>query len=341
MIYLHPGEENYNEFISFVGGLRRLIRKNHMEVSKFEKIKTWSGNYFAFVFMGFGILSAVYWLLAIIFKLSRQFKIAFVILSVSCVLFFANFNLFRNLLAFFATVTFPVLAISKPWKKHRLAPVAHALSLFFRVSLISCIGGLFVGGILSSSDYMLKIAIFRGVKLSLALPIIIAFILLYGRERSYFTSSLNRLWHKRLELRHLFLGLLVAVLFVFLVLRSSNTAGFLFPGEQEIRSFLEKLFFARPRFKEFLFGHPLLILGFYLYLLAGKKQKIKFRPYVIGGLIGQVSIINTFAHIHSPIAICAFRTFNGILLGAVFGVLLIYIVRLLQIIEFNTTEGRK
>ncbi len=335
MVYLHPGKDSYNDFLSFTGSVSRILKKNKFRIAAFRKMKKWSGNYFALVFMGLAIYASVYWLLAIIFKLSRQFKIVFVILSIGSVLFFAKSNIFRNFLAFLATVTFPVLAISKTWKKHRLAPAAAALSLFFRVSLISCIGGLFVSGILSSSDYMLKIDIFRGVKLSLVLPIFLAFILLYGRERSYFTSSLNRLWHKRLELRHLFIGLLIAVLFVFLVLRSSNQTGFLFPGEREIRDLLEKIFFARPRFKEFLFGHPLLILGFYFYLIASKREKMKFRPYVIFGLIGQVSIINTFAHIHSPITICLFRTFNGIVLGAIFGIILIYIVRLLQIIEFK------
>ncbi|MCJ7645350.1 DUF5693 family protein, partial [bacterium] len=44
-------------------------------------------------------------------------------------------------------------------------------------------------------------------------------------------------------------------------------------------------------------------------------------------LIGQVSIINSFCHAHTPLVISLGRTINGIWLGIIVGVLLVAIVR--------------
>lgn len=333
LIYLHPGGESYTSFLSFVGSIKRILVENSFKIEKFQPLPEWKGDYYAFIFIGFAIFLAVLSLLSIIYNLSDRFQIAYIIISVFSTIFFVKLTFFRIFLAFLATITFPVLAISKTWKRRDLTPVLQAIWLFINISLITCVGALFVTGILSSTNFMLKIDIFRGVKLSLVLPIIIAFILLYGRERSYFSTSLNRLWHKRLELSHLFIGIAIGVLFILLVLRSSIQMGFMMPFEQSIRTLLEKLFFARPRFKEFLIGHPLMLLGFYLYPLASQTKKIKFRPFIILGLIGQVSIINTFAHIHSPIMICLFRTFNGLILGILCGIILITVVKAFHLIK--------
>jgi len=333
LVYLHPNDESYTAFLSFAGSVKRILSENSFKAEKFTPLPEWKGNYYAFIFIGFAIFMTTLFLLSIIYELSSQFKIAYVIIAVFSTIFFVKLTFFRIFLAFLATITFPVLAISKTWKRHALPPMLQAIQLFINVSLITCIGALFVTGILSSTNFMLKIDIFRGVKLSLVLPIIIAFVLLYGRERSYFSTSLNRLWHKRLELSHLFAGITIGVLFIMIILRSSNQISFMLPFEQSVRNLLEKLFFARPRFKEFLLGHPLMLLGLYLYPLASQAKKIKFRPFIILGLIGQVSIINTFAHIHSPITICLFRTFNGLILGILSGIILISLVKAFHLIS--------
>jgi len=335
LVYLHPNNESYTDFLSFAGSVKRILSENSFKAEKFIPLPEWAGNYYAFILIGFAIFMTTLFLLSIIYELSSQFKIAYVIVAVFSTIFFVKLTFFRIFLAFLATITFPVLAISKTWKRHALPPMLQAIHLFINVSLVTCIGALFVTGILSSTNFMLKIDIFRGVKLSLALPIVIAFVLLYGRERSYFSTSLHRLWHKRLELRHLFAGITIGVLFVLIILRSSNRISFMLPFEQSIRNLLEKLFFARPRFKEFLLGHPLMLLGLYLYPLASQAKKIKFRPFIILGLIGQVSIINTFAHIHSPITICLFRTFNGLILGILSGIILISLTKALHLIKIE------
>lgn len=83
------------------------------------------------------------------------------------------------------------------------------------------------------------------------------------------------------------------------------------PGlELKIRKILEDIFIARPRFKE-LITQPLLIAG--LYML---KKNIKGYEYLItAGFISQLSIVNTFFHVHTPLLISFLRVIYGISAG--------------------------
>jgi hypothetical protein len=36
-------------------------------------------------------------------------------------------------------------------------------------------------------------------------------------------------------------------------------------------------------------------------------------------VLGQVSLLNTFCHIHTPLQVTVFRAFNGLVLGLIFG----------------------
>jgi len=50
------------------------------------------------------------------------------------------------------------------------------------------------------------------------------------------------------------------------------------------------------------------------------QRSERWRPFLLFfGLIGQVSILNTFAHAHTPLLLSLLRTGNGLLLGFVFG----------------------
>lgn len=85
--------------------------------------------------------------------------------------------------------------------------------------------------------------------------------------------------------------------------------------ELKFRSLLEKLLTFRPRFKEFLFGYPFLMLG----LWTNKRYLIYL------GLIGEVSVINTFIHIHTPFHVSLLRTLLGIIIGILLGLIFIRI----------------
>jgi ABC-type nitrate/sulfonate/bicarbonate transport system permease component len=79
----------------------------------------------------------------------------------------------------------------------------------------------------------------------------------------------------------------------------------------------------RPRSKEFLIGYPCTLLLFWLG--ASRKNWILTIP----AIIGQVSLVNTYAHIHTALLMSLQRSFNGLLLGVVLGVLLVLGVQVL------------
>lgn len=90
-----------------------------------------------------------------------------------------------------------------------------------------------------------------------------------------------------------------------------------------MRNFLNDVLGVRPRSKEFLIGYPLTLLLFWLG--ASSRNWILTIPAVIG----QVSLVNTYAHIHTALLISLQRSFNGLVLGIVIGLLLILAVQLL------------
>jgi len=327
ILYLHPFDYNITDFIDILAGIKESLLKKGFILGKAETFGEFRVKFLPLFFIFLSVFAAVYWLLSLIFKLSTFFEIFYVVFSVGVSIVFAKEIILRQIMAFIATIVFPVLSISKPWKKRKLPEGLYTILLFLGITGISLIGALHLSTLLSETEFFTKILIFRGVKLSLILPLIISFLVLYGRDKKYFTTGLERIWRKRMEVRHFFLGGIIILGLVFLLLRAGNNPGmFFYPGERSIRDILENLFFVRPRFKEFLFGHPLMLLGIYIYVV---RKKSVFRPFLILGLIGQVSLINTFAHLHTPLYISLMRSLNGIFLGVFVGFILIKIYDIL------------
>ena len=94
--------------------------------------------------------------------------------------------------------------------------------------------------------------------------------------------------------------------------------------EEAFRGFLEENFQARPRTKEFLIGHPALVVAL-AYRRTHSRSPVRRRRFAVHlllllGAVGQISILNTFAHAHSAVAISVARTVYGVLLGLIIGV---------------------
>ncbi|MDI6828546.1 MAG: DUF5693 family protein, partial [Armatimonadota bacterium] len=76
------------------------------------------------------------------------------------------------------------------------------------------------------------------------------------------------------------------------------------------------ILFVRPRTKEFLIGHPAMFLGITSLL---SRRRAWGLPLIALGTLGQVSMLNTFCHIHTPLVLSAIRTLNGLVLGLALG----------------------
>lgn len=191
--------------------------------------------------------------------------------------------------------------------------------------------GLVVAALLATPSFALGFSAYRGVKASLLIPLAAALFALYRSD------ELRRVLDESVTIGRLLLGAVVLGAVAYFVLRSGHgTLADASGLELSVRGRLESWLGIRPRFKEFLVGHPCLWLGFYLrwrlghgdlYLPMGKgllPQALRFifhdaRPFLLAGLIGPLSIVNTFCHAHTPLWVSMVRTFHGVWLGALIG----------------------
>jgi len=272
--------------------------------------------------------------------------------SMALILFFWQEAIFVQVVGLIGALSFPLLALSlglsfsqsSKIRTGRRGDLAPAVWLFLKVTVITILSGLLIASLFSRLDFMLKVHQFRGVKVSFILPLVMGLLLVSGwSEQSlerggpnrFYLSKIREFLSRKVELSDLLIFSILAVAGIVLLLRSGNYSGpFLWEIEHRLREVLEKILIVRPRIKEFLIGHPLMILGTYLYLRSkfrkGEELRLKtenWRLFITLGLIGQVSIINSFCHAHTPLVISLARTVNGIWLGIIIGVLLVSIVR--------------
>jgi hypothetical protein len=178
--------------------------------------------------------------------------------------------------------------------------------------LVSLAGGLMAASFLPETTYMLSLDVFRGVKvLSALVPLLV--VLAWTVRRGSF-QALIRLLDERLRVWHLVVLVVVGALGVFYLARTGNVSGELVVSDSErlLRRGLDALLGVRPRFKEFLLGHPALILAF---TMAWLRKPTLVVLALLAAAVGQASLTGTYAHIHTPLAVSLARTGWGLVVG--------------------------
>mgnify|MGYP000862267221 FL=1 len=224
----------------------------------------------------------------------------------------------RQLFALFAAIVFPLLAVVGGNRYEGLLRACIA-------GLIALFGGLVVSALLGSWQFALALWRFAGVKVAFVVPLGLVGLwafspLAEGKGWQEFKKWAEEQLSSPIRVWHLLFGLILAVIMAIYLLRSGNT-GLAPQWERTLRETLERAFRYRPRTKEFLFGYPLLVLGFSL------KQSWGQRLCVTLGTVGLVSTINSFAHAHSPLVASLIRSFWGLTLGIALGWLLTFVVK--------------
>ncbi len=189
------------------------------------------------------------------------------------------------------------------------------LMTYLRAAGISAIGIAIVVALLNGNEYLVKVEAFRGVKLIYVFPIL--FMFLYA-IRSQFMDLLKagvKYWH-------LAVIAVLGVVALYYISRTGN-AGSVSDIELKIRQLLEEVMYVRPRIKEFLIGLPFFVLA--LYVIPTYKKLGTF--LLIPGVIGYLSIMNTFTHLHIPLYVSILRTVYGLILGLLIGWILIMIYK--------------
>ena len=201
-------------------------------------------------------------------------------------------------------------------------------------SALSMIGASYLSGALADTRYLLEFDIFRGIKLTFVLPMILvaaAFLQRFDIFDGQFDASAGVLGQLReimgtpVRVGSLLGGLVLLGALVVLVLRSGHTSGMPVPGiELNMRAALEQIFYARPRTKEFLIGHPAFLLA--LYGAARQWKTWIIFGLVLAATIGQGSMVETFAHMRTPVEMSLVRGIGGVFLGGAIGAVLVALV---------------
>ncbi|MEO3947250.1 DUF5693 family protein [Gorillibacterium sp. CAU 1737] len=217
-----------------------------------------------------------------------------------------------------------ILAI-KRLRKPRASEAASGavVNLFLRTTVLSLLGAVYVVGLLNHISFSLLLNQFTGVKALGALPIAIVaiYLLLFseGQGKGEQVRKLKRLLASPITVLWVVAAVFLGGAMLYYMSRTGNE-GQVSGTEMVFRSFLENTLGVRPRNKEFLIGHPLFILGAYVWL----RYRKPFGLWLFAlGVIGQVDMVGTFTHLHTPVFISAIRVGYGLLLGAVIGFALV------------------
>lgn len=195
-------------------------------------------------------------------------------------------------------------------------------------SAASVAGALLVAALLTSWDFMMSAQVFLGVKIAHLIPVVLVAAFVWGLYRTpqSWRETAQELWAwsaHPLLLRYAMAAIIVGFAGIVLLARSGNFGLPVLAVEERLRTITEDLLVARPRIKEYLIGHPAL-------LLAGAVAAAGWRRWVLPlaaiGAIGQAGIINSFSHIHTPLLYTVLRTISALALGTVLGAIATWIV---------------
>jgi hypothetical protein len=142
-------------------------------------------------------------------------------------------------------------------------------------------------------------------------------VLLYRGEFAF--NKTGKLLRTPITLLWVIAAGVIGIVGMYYMSRTGNS-GSVTPIEKVFRTFLENTVGVRPRNKEFMLGHPLLILGAFL---AFKYRNAAF--IMIVAVIAQLSMVDTFAHIHSPVLISLVRGLLGLGLGLIIGIIAVIV----------------
>jgi hypothetical protein len=195
------------------------------------------------------------------------------------------------------------------------------IAAFFWITLFSTIGGLHVAALLTTPDYMLRIDQYFGVKVAHFLPpVIIAVYLLYTENDA---KSLLRGTVRWIDV--LVMGAIMVAVYIMLNRTGNDNPGDVSALELKLRNFLDRVLPERPRTKEFMFGYPGLIVSLWM-AFKGTRSWLPLTVFIAA--IGQVSVLNTFCHLHTPIAVSMLRVIVGVVVGGVFGLIAMLVLQM-------------
>lgn len=309
------------------------------------------------ILTGAGVIAGGVLLLALALGLAARTQWLLLILGISgsslLLAIDPTLTLARKALALLAALVFPTLAFLR-WGNPKpsggrepagqtrpdlsVSPL-RALGPMLAMTATTLAGALLIVGLLGDTRFLLKYDQFVGIKAAHLLPLLALGAILVGglftpandwkSRRAGVAANLRALLAEPVRVWQIVAIGAAVLLLLILLLRTGNEPGVGVSGlELKLRSLMDRVLFVRPRTKEFLIGHPAMVIALWA-ALAGWRPV--WAPALLIGGIGQVSVLNTFCHIHTPFLVSLLRTTNGLVLGIVLGLAVITIAQRLWV----------
>jgi len=305
--------------LNFVGQVKMGVEKKGMQIGAAKELGSLPYSRLLILAVSLGVWVGAFGLLTYFLKPRTALFLAGSGFLLGAVLIYGHILLIRKVLALGAVIIFPIWAVLK-FVQTSPRSIWQAVRALLLMTGISLLGALLLVGLLADKVFLLKIDQFSGVKLAHLLPLLILSFWFFLKE--YQGKNPREILKEPVLVGHVLIGAFVLVIMVIYLLRTGNSVPELVSSwEIKLREGLEALLKVRPRTKEFLLGHPLMFLLLYF----GYAQKRL--PLLLLGIIGQISVVNTYAHLHTPLKISLIRTFHGLWLGILLGIIYLLIIK--------------
>lgn len=255
---------------------------------------------------------------------------------------------FFNLLGI---IIYPSLALSFVFKKYndyRSDGIVHrsvnsylkGLLILLGAILICFVGALMEVSLLSGTDHLMELVIFRGVKASQLLPIFIS-IFIFGAFVGFYREKVTgvpkfslketvNILNKEILFWHGAVAAVALLALGILVLRSGNTNVKPPTTELLFRNFMEHAMPVRPRTKAIFIGYPALVT--LIYIALKKKREVFSLILAVAGSIGLSNLVNTFSHIRTPFLISVQRIGGEFVIAIITSIIWIAVVEIISLI---------
>ncbi|MBC7528317.1 MAG: hypothetical protein H7308_12285 [Chthonomonadaceae bacterium] len=327
-----------------------ITRGDKMELGGAHKFGELGVPRWGFAIVGAEVGAGLVWLLMTLIPMTERAKWAALGVAVLVCMIEAGLSEGgRKIVALIAGIVYPTLAclltypglrsLSTGFQGERIVSryeaAVSSLRSLGKASLVTTLGIICAVGLLASRPFMVKANQFAGIKAQHAVPLLLVAVVFalgglphLGETWTHFKQRVSvqvqTLWEEPARLGLLIAGLLGLALLYVIITRTGNDSGVGASGaEMKLRAALEHLLPARPRTKEYALGHPAFLLGIAFWLRGRRKLAI---PCLIVGSIGQVSLLNTFCHIHMPLELSIWRNVLGLIFGAVVGVIAFFVL---------------
>ncbi len=336
MIYIRPHTilENNQDILqtnmAYISAIKDTVTKNKLETGKAKPFKAYTPAAVLLILMGLGAIS-IFILILEKFELSDPLLVLIgIIWLIATIICFWKGQAVQwcKICSLIAAVSTPIAAIwfhfdeirDMMYRMEYPEALKRGSLALVKIFALCFAGGLITAGLLSSNAFLIQADQFRGIKLLMVIPALVLTLLWVGDSKKLI-PYFNELLQKSVAFMHLLIIGILGGAGAYYILRSGNSGDWAVSGtEMSVRNLLNKVLAVRPRFKEFLLGFPAMMLFPALHVL--KLEKYDWLLIAIAA-IGFSDILDTFAHLHTPIGITVIRLLIGLILGWLTGAILL------------------